>query len=511
MTMPSDASGSTAMPSPSPSTDTELISDPPSVELPWAMSLSLARIVSTSLVVIAMLLTFGILAGDAGREVKGGLALALMLVLVLMRIPVGISMMLAGLLGIQGVAGAAAVTNTLQTILFRSVASWPLTVLPMFILMGILLWRSGATGRIYDAARVWTGRVPGGLAVTTNLAGAGLAAVSGSTLGITYALGRLGIPEMLRSGYDPRFAAGAVLMAGTGGQLMPPSILMVIYAGVVGTPVGQQLLAGVGPGILLPIGFGITIVLMATLRPELAPRGPRITLTMRERMSTTIGAWPIVAVIGIVFGGIFSGVFTATEAGAYGAALAVIITFLFAGPRDGARLFRSGLVETASATAGILLLIAGAGVITRMLTLSGLSRTLATYLEGLTLGRVQFLLLLVLMYLLLGMAIDPMTMVILTVPLLLPALQALDISLLWFGAFIVLLGELAIVTPPVGMLSFVVHKIISDPEVSEGRNVSLVDVFQSVLWFMPPAVIVLVLMIVFPEIVTWLPELSSAR
>lgn len=485
--------------------------DVPAIELPWTTSVALARTVSTGFLVATLSLATLILLGDAGREVKGGLALAMMLVLVLMRIPVGIAMILSGLIGIQGAAGSAAVSNTLQTILFRSVASWPLTVLPMFILMGILLWRSGATGRIYDAARVWTGRVPGGLAVTTNFAGAGLAAVSGSTLGITYALGRLGIPEMLRSGYDPRFAAGSVLMAGTGGQLMPPSILMVIYAGVVGTPVGQQLLAGVGPGILLPIGFGITIVLMAVLRPELAPRGPRITLTMRERMSATVGAWPILAVIGIVFGGIFSGVFTATEAGAYGAALAVIVTFLFAGPRAGARLVGNGLIETASATAGILLLIAGAGVITRMLTLSGLSRTFATYLEGLTLGRVQFLLLLVLFYLILGVAIDPMTMVILTVPLLLPALAALDISLLWFGAFIVLLGELAIVTPPVGMLSFVVHKIISDPEISQGRHVSLVDVFQSVVWFLPPAVIVLVLMILFPGIVTWLPELSSAR
>lgn len=476
----------------------------------WELPTAPARLLTAILLVAAIGTTCGLLVVDLPREADGGLALILMLLLIALRVPVGIAMILAGSLGIFSVAGWASMANSFETVPFRSVASWPLSVLPMFILMGILLYRSGATSRVYDAARVWINWLPGGLAVTTNAAGAGLAAVSGSTLGITYALGRLSIPEMIRSGYDSRLSVGAVLMAGTGGQLLPPSILMVIYAGVAGTPVGQQLLAGVGPGLVLPLGFGLMIVAISVARPNFAPKEHQERIAFSTRLRLTLGVWPIVALMAVVVGGIFSGVFTATEAGAYGAFLAVLLAFGFQGLRDGATSIRLALVETATATAAILLLIVGAGFITRMLTLSGLSQVFVSSMEALPLSRIEFLLMLVLVYLILGMFLDPMTMVILTVPLLIPALVALEISLLWFGAFIVLLGELSIVTPPVGMLSFVVHKIVQDPEVSQGRSISLGQVFQAVGWFLPIAVAVLLLLIFVPEVATWLPELSDA-
>ncbi|SEB74524.1 Tripartite ATP-independent transporter, DctM component [Paramicrobacterium humi] len=205
------------------------------------------------------------------NSAAGIASLILMLVLIFLGMPVGLTMVLAGALGIYSIVGLRGMNDSLANLPYAAVASWSLSVLPMFILMGLLLWRSGITGRLFEAARVWLHWLPGGLAVTTNFAGAGLAAVSGSTAGITYAIGRLSIPEMLKSGYNTRYATGTVLMSGLAGQLIPPSILSVIYAGVAGTSVGQQLLAGIVPGVAVALIFAVQLILMATIRPSLAP------------------------------------------------------------------------------------------------------------------------------------------------------------------------------------------------------------------------------------------------
>lgn len=469
--------------------------------VPTTLALLIAAFGSASLLLFRVLDSTG----------TGITALALMLVLIFLGVPVGLTMILSGALGIYAIVGWNGMNDSLANLPYSAVASWSLSVLPMFILMGLLLWRSGITGRLFEAARVWLHWLPGGLAVTTNFAGAGLAAVSGSTAGITYAIGRLSIPEMLKSGYHPRYATGTVLMSGLAGQLIPPSILSVIYAGVAGTSVGQQLLAGVVPGVAVAMIFAIQLVTMATLRPSLAPRTDSRPSPTRAKLKALGGVWPIAIMLVIVVGGIFSGVFTATEAAAYGAGFAVIVTLLSPSVKGRGRAIYQALIETASSTAAILLLIAGAAVISRMLSLSGVTSLIIEYFTSLNLGSVGVLLILLLFYLLLGMALDPMTMIVLTVPILIPLLEATDINLLMFGAFIVLLGELASVTPPVGMMSYIVHKITSTLEDPKARSISLVDVFAGALWFLPGPIILLLLLIFFPELATWLPEIGNVK
>lgn len=467
--------------------------------------------ITVGLVAVASVTTALLLSGSLTDSATGVAALILMLALIFLGVPVGLTMVLAGALGIFAIVGFAGMNDSLANLPYSTVASWSLSVLPMFILMGLLLWRSGVTGRLFEAARVWLNWLPGGLAVTTNFAGAGLAAVSGSTAGITFAIGRLSIPEMLKSGYNPRYATGTVLMSGLAGQLIPPSILSVIYAGVAGTSVGQQLLAGIVPGVAVALIFAVQLIIMAMVRPSLAPRAPEIRRSFSERARALAGVWPIVIMLVIVIGGIFSGVFTATEAAAYGAGFAVIVTLTSGSIKGRWRAVSQALVETAASTAAILLLIAGAALLTRMLSLSGVTTDAVNYFGSLGLGPVGVLLILLVFYLILGMALDPMTMIVLTVPILLPLLEQSGISLLMFGAFIVLLGELASVTPPVGMMSYIVHKITSTLDDTKARAISLVDVFIGAAWFIPGPVILLLLLIFFPEIATWLPSLGNAK
>lgn len=441
----------------------------------------------------------------------GVVAIVLVLTLIFLGVPIGITMLLAGSLGIYSIIGLSGMNDSLANLPYSAVASWSLSVLPMFILMGLLLWRSGVTAKLFDAARLWLNWMPGGLAVTTNMAGAGLAAVSGSTAGITYAIGRLSIPEMLKSGYNPRYATGTVLMSGVGGQLIPPSILLVIYAGVAGTSVGQQLLAGVIPGIAVALIIMVQLIAMAMIKPQLAPRTVVSATPIALKLRSLIGLWPLVGIMVIIIGGIFSGLFTATEAAAYGATFAILLTLVSRSTKSKARAIYQALVETAISTATILLLIAGAALLTRMLSLSGVTGLVIEYFTALDLSAVQLLFILVAFYIILGMILDPLTMIVLTVPILLPLIEHSGISVIMFGVFVVLLGELASVTPPVGLMSFIVHKITSTLDDAKARSITLVDIFIGALWFIPGPFLLLVLLIFFPDIATWLVEIGDAR
>jgi tripartite ATP-independent transporter DctM subunit len=442
------------------------------------------------------------------REAIGGIAVALMLVLIFLRVQVGIALTVPGLLGLYVLSGLPPLETILSTLPYHEIGRWQLSVLPMFVLMGLLLWKSGMTERIYVVAREWLGWLPGGLAIGTNTAGAGLAAISGSTVGTTYALARIGVPEMLKAGYDRRLAVGAVIVAGLPGQLIPPSIFLVVYAGIAQVPVGPQLIAGIGPGLLVATCFGAMILLIAVARPQLAggnqdtPDAPPMT----ERVRNLVSIWPLPALIAVVLGGMFTGVVTATEAGAAGALGACLIALWYqrrAKPWNAIASAANGTVATCGA---IFLLLVGAFTLSRLLAVSGIGTGFADWVAGLGLARVQFLLLLVVAYLILGMFMDPLSIMLLTVPLLIPTLNSMDISLLWFGVFVVFMAELGILTPPVGLLSFIIHKITQEPEVNHGQEISLGDVFVAVAWFMPVTLVVCLLLIFFPEVATFLPD-----
>lgn len=447
-------------------------------------------------------------------EVVGGLVVLLSIILFLVGIPVGVAMLGASLLGLYSLGGMRVIQSTLDSIGYSTTASWSYSVIPTFILMGALLWKSGLTAAAFQTARNWMGWIPGGLAVSTNFAGAGLAAGSGSSIGITYALGRVAIPEMLRSGYRPSFAVGTVAAAGTLGQIIPPSLLLVVYAGAAGVAVGPQLLAGIIPGILLALAFAVMIVIRSAVNKELAPRDTTLRVTWTERWVSLVKLIPLATVVAIVIGGIFLGIFTATEAGVFGALAALLMGAIskYVAERSASSLWvmlRESIRITLMGTASIFLLLTGVVALTRVVALSQIANTLADAIVNLGLGRVSLLLLLIPLYILLGMFMDTLAMMLLTIPVLMVPLQTVGVDPLFFGVFLVLMAEVGLLTPPLGILSFIVHRIASDPEVNLGKTVSLSEVFKGTTWFAAVAVAVVVLLILVPDVVTWLPNLGT--
>lgn len=450
---------------------------------------------------------------DLPDTIVGVLTILLSIVAMVAGIHVGIAIMGAGAVGLWKLAGTSAVAVTFEDVPFASAASWSLSVIPLFILMGVAMGRFNLTGKLFSSAQAWLGRLPGGLAVSTNFAGAGLAASSGSSIAISYALGRTTIPEMLRAGYKPSLATGVVAMSGSLGMLIPPSVVLVIYAGVAETPVGPQLLAALVPGLLTALAYGILIVVRCKIDPTLAPRST-VEYTWGERFRSLVDVTPVTLILILIIGGMYTGIFTPTEAGAFGAIAAILLGWLFGGDRSVGHLVRTVLTslrETAAGVASIFLLLMGVHVLTRVVALSGVANWITDTISSLGLSRTLFLIGLIFVFLILGMFMDGLAMILLTVPILMPVLDSFDISLLWFGVFMVILVELALVTPPIGMLSYIVHRIASNPEVNEGVTVRLSDVFKGVSWFVAVSAVILIALIFFPDIALWLPGSSAAE
>lgn len=472
-----------------------------------------ALIVFVISLAVALIAVNGMLFFDLPKQAIGGLVILLSIVLLLMGIPVGIAMLGAALLGLYALSGVRVVTSTMKSSVYNAAESWSYSVIPMFILMGMLLWKSGLTASAFETARRWFGWMPGGLAVATNFAGATLAASSGSTIGITYAIGRVSIPEMLKSGYDPKLAVGSVAAAGTLGQIIPPSLLLVVYAGAASVPVGHQLLAGVVPGVILAVSFALMIIIRAWLNPSLAPRVDMSEITWRMRFESLASIVPLAIVVLIVIGGLLGGIFTATEAGVFGMLAALIFGMahqLRRGStwRGAIKMVHESIIGALTGTASVFLLIVGVEVLTRAMALSQVPNALAIGIVDMGLGRVELLLVLVLVYLFLGMFMDTLAMMLLTIPVLLAPLTAVGVDPLWFGVFIVIMAEVGLLTPPLGILTFIVHRIALDPDTNLGREISLATVFKGVMPFAITAMLVILLLIFVPSIVTWLPGAS---
>lgn len=472
---------------------------------------TLAKVAWVIVPVVVLLVCFGGMYSGVADEMIGVLAVVAMLVLMVMKVPLGVAMALPGIVGMLAMTDWRATRGLLSRMPFDQTASWSLSVIPMFILMGLFLYASGLTTKIYNVARQWVGKMPGGLAVGTNVAGAGLASMSGSTLGSIFPLARAGIPEMIRAGYDRRLAVASVMAAGTLAPLIPPSLLLVIYAGVAQVPVGPQLLAGIVPGLLLVLLYAGGIVVLGVVRPSMVGGKSTVRSTWRERSTglRSIVAAPILIVIVIV--GIYTGALTATEAGAAGALGALVVTLIMRRKGTPWRAVWSAGVDTVSTVGSIFFLLIGAAMLSRLLSISGLADGFAETVTDLGLGRVEFLLVMVVVYIVLGMFMDSLAMILLTVPILLPLMAPLGISEIWFGVFAVVFMEIAMVTPPVGVLSYVVHGIVQDKEVNAGRKISLGNVFQAVAMFLPLILLLIAIMIALPEIVTWIPNNSAGE
>lgn len=459
--------------------------------------------------VLASLLVITLLSVQLDRELAGVVALVLLMVMLLGQLHIGVAMGVSGLAAIYNQQGLSGVGSVLRSTPFDTAASWSLTVIPMFVLMGMLLWQSGVADKAYGAAAAWLGNVPGGLAVTTNVAGAGLSAASGSTMGMAYAMGKMGIPSMMRAKYPPALALAAVLTVGMSAQLIPPSLLSVVYAGVAGTVVGDQLLAGIVPGVVLIVINSLLFIGAAWfVERRRGKRMGRRATSWAEKRQALLGVIPLGMIVVVVLGGLYFGVFTATEAGAVGAALALVALVVQHRGQSWPSVRAAGL-ETITTVGAIFLLIMGAAILSRAMLVTGVTRLVGDAIVGSDFSRVQFLLIVMLVYLVLGMFLEPMSIILLMVPILLPVLGTLDISLIWFGVFTVLMAELGMVTPPVGILLYIVHKLAQERDVNLGTDITIRDAILAAIAFTGVGLVLAVVIIVFPGLVELLVSPSG--
>ncbi|MCO5121859.1 MAG: TRAP transporter large permease subunit [Burkholderiaceae bacterium] len=423
------------------------------------------------------------------------LALAGMLALMAIRVPIAISLGLAAFCGMGALLGFSAAFRLLGSAPFEFGASWELSAVPLFLLMGNLAYRGGLTSSLFKAARLWLSRLPGGLAVAANFASAIFAAASGSSMATAAAMGRLAIPEMLKYRYDPGLATATVAAAGTLGAVIPPSIMFVLFGWYTETPIGKLLIAGIIPGILMAGMFAAYIIVRSIVQPDCAPP-PDDAPTWRERFEVLLEVWPSPLLILSVIGGIYSGLTTATEAAAFGAFAALVIALVKGGLSWES--LRVCLVDTLHATASLFLIAISAVILTRFLAIAGIPDFMGGLVVDMNLGPYGVILFMVIMYVILGCFLDPIGIMLITLPILMPMWAAVDLDLIWMGVLVVILLEVGLITPPVGLNAFVIKSVI-------GEQVSLTAIFRGLLWFVLMDLIVIAILVAFPEISTFLP------
>ncbi|MZR12036.1 TRAP transporter large permease subunit [Maritimibacter sp. DP07] len=423
----------------------------------------------------------------------GVVALGILLVL---RLPVALALILVSFSGIWAMIGLKPALGILENTPYSFVASWTMSAVPMFLLMGFVAFHTGLTAGLFDAAKVFLARLPGGLAISSIFACSGFAALSGSSIATAAAMGRIAIPEMVKAGYRPSIASGSIAAGGTIGALIPPSILMIIYGIIAETSVTQVFLGGISIGIATAIAYTFVVLLISFLRPDIIPRSAEVD--KGEGMRVFLSLIPVLVLILIVFGGLFSGLFTATEAGAIGA----FGTFVVAGAMGKltkAAISRS-LMETVTTTGSLLIIGFAATMFTRFLGLSGLQSFIAQAVAGADIGYVGLMFIIVLIYLALGTFMEPFGAMLVTLPVFLPVLEAQHIDLVWFGVLVVKLLEIGMITPPVGLNVFVIKNVAS-------KYVSVVQVFKGVIPFLLSDILVVAIVIAFPALVLFLPGL----
>lgn len=426
----------------------------------------------------------------------GFVGLGVLVVLLLLRVPIGVALGGVAFFGIWELTSPRAAWGALAAIPYDFVAHWSLSSIPMFLLMGFISYRAGLTEGLFRAARVWLAGVPGGLAVTTVGGAAGFSAVTGSSVACAAAMARIALPEMRRYRYDPGLATGVVAAAGTIGSLIPPSIILLIYGIFAEVPISKLFIAGILPGILTAVMYSVMVVSRVKLNPALAPdRVP--SAGMREKILALGDTWPVLLLIIGVFGGLFGGLFTPTEAGAVGALLAIIVA-LFKRTLS-FETFKLAVSETLQSTAAIFVIAIGAQLLTRFLALSGVPEFLA---ETLAVDGGSTLLLVLgfsLAYLVLGMFVDPIGIMLLTLPIILPIADAADINLIWLGILVTKYLEIGLITPPVGLNVFVIRSAVTD--------IPTTTIFRGIGWFVAADLVTLALLIAFPAIALTLPGL----
>jgi tripartite ATP-independent transporter DctM subunit len=427
-------------------------------------------------------------------QLIGWLAIAFLLVLLALRVPVAIAMLTAGFVGFWATTDLAAALGVLQIVVYSSLVKSALTVVPLFILMGHFAYYGGFATDIFQTAQKWLGQRPGGVVYATIAGSAAFGAASGSGIAACATVGKVTIPEMLRLGVDTRLSFGSVAAAGTLATMIPPSVLMVIYGIITGQSIAKLLIAGIVPGIVIALIYMGTVYILVRIKPGLCPPGKRYSWP--ERLKALKGVTGIAILAFIVIGGIYTGWFTPTEAGGVGAFCTLILAL--AVRRLTWTQFVEGLFQTAKTTAMVYFIVASAFVFGSFLATTRLPTEISEAIVGADVNSYLIILSIVVFYIILGCFFDPLPGMILTLPIIFPAVVRLGFDPIWFGILIVYLCELAMITPPFGLHLFVLKGIFQEVELN--------DIVLGSLPFVYAAVVILFVLITFPGISTWLPS-----
>ena len=429
----------------------------------------------------------------------GFIGMILALALIALRVPIAVSMGLVSFFGIALLTNIKAAWGLISATPFNFIGNWAFTAVPGFLMMGYVCTTTGMTHNLFRSMRILLSRLPGGLAVTSVGACALFAAASGSSVATASAMARIAVPEMLRHRYHPGLASGVIAASGTLGSLIPPSVLMIIYGVYAEVSIGKLFMAGFLPGIVSAAIYMAMIIIRVKINPSLAPPVTE-SFSRRQVWEAIREVWPLPALVTFVLGGIFTGVFSPTEAGAIGATTALLIAVLRRTLTREA--FAKALVQTASSTTSIFIILVGTMFLTTFLALSGLPTKLAELMLGVSTSTVWILFAVAVLYLFMGMFVETIGLLLLTLPLILPVVTGAGMNLIWFGIVVIKLLEVGLVTPPVGLNVYVIKGAV-------GNLVKLEDVFRGVLWFIAMDVLTLLIIINFPWLSLYLPSLMS--
>src|SRR5690625_734285 len=437
-------------------------------------------------------------------EVTLATTVSLFVIFLLMAIgtPVFAALGLAGATGIVMLEGSTFLLNRLKTFAYSQTASYLLTVIPLFILMGAFAHHAGIGQRLFSMARRWVGHLPGGLAIASILTSAGFAATSGSSVATAATVGSVALPEMHRAGYDHRLSTGAVAAGGVLGVLIPPSVLLIFYAALTEVSAGKMLMAGIVPGILSTLVFIISVWLISL---KVQPKETLLPAAgWKERILSLRNAWQVLLLFIFVLGGIYVGLVTPTEAGAIGAFVAFIMLLASraARPKLAAKIYES-FRSSISTTVMILMTMVGAGIFSYFLSLAGVPQIISQMVTQADVPPLMVIFLLLSIYFPLGMFLDAFSMLVITLPIMYPTVVSLGFDPIWFGILCVKMCEIGLITPPVGLNVYVIAGI--------DKKTPLHQIFSGAWWFVFMEIAATAILFFFPILVTWLPDTMMGR
>jgi len=417
-------------------------------------------------------------------------------VMIFLQMPVGFAMALMGFLGLWYVTGIHSALSTIGTETWSIFSSYGLTVIPLFILMGTICFYSGVNKSLYETAYKWLGRTRGGIAMATIMACAGFSAICGSNNATAATMTTVALPEMKKYNYDKALSAGSIACGSTLGVVIPPSVVLIVYGIQTGQSIGKLFWGSTIPGILMSVLFVLTIYVVCVKHPEWGPGGPKVRLI--DKIKSTPGMMEMIILFGLVMGGLYTGAYTPTEAGAAGAFFA----FLIAGTIRRKLTWKglaSSITDALRVTCMVIVIIWGAVIFGRFLTISRLPFLAVDYVSTLQIPPFMIMVCILLIYAIAGMVMDALGFLLISIPIFFPMAVKLGYDPIWFGCILTVVTTMGAITPPVGICAYVVSGMAPD--------ISLSTVFKGVIWFIPAYCVTMAIMIFFPEIALFLPGL----